>query len=474
MRMPGFPTFLCRVPSQGRHRFVAELFGLSTSLSRRSALRPKKPHAGIPVESVVRLCVHGILGWLSLVTCAAATGQNVTITPDAPSGTYRVGEHVTWTVTAAGISGDPQLAYEITTQDGKPARRGTVALVNGISRISGTRSSPGTLVVRVAGRDPGTHREWAQRCGAVFSPEQIAPSMQPPADFERFWSGKLETLRRTSVDEAVTPTTSGSPTVEHATVEIRARDGINVRGQLAHPKDNRPSPALLLLNGAGVSGLQPDWVLEHARRGWLVLNITLHDMPIDRDAAFYEKLSATTLADYAGSGSEGRESNYFLKGILRCYRGVEFLRTRSQWNRETLIVSGHSQGGWMAFAVAALHPAVTSFAANVPAGCDHTAALIGRPSPWPHWTSRWTKNRAAMLEAIRYYDAVNFARMIRVPGLVGVALADGACPADGILAAVNQLRGPKQVVVMPAAEHAGDHEPFNSAMKAILGKHEKL
>jgi cephalosporin-C deacetylase len=204
--------------------------------------------------------------------------------------------------------------------------------------------------------------------------------------------------------------------------------------------------------------------------GWIVFNISAHDIPVDADEAFYQRLSETRLADYAGSGSDNRDTNYFLKVILRCHRAVDFLQNRPEWNRETLIASGRSQGGWLAFAVAALHPAVTAFFANVPAGCDHTAETIGRPAPWPHWTSRWTKNRAGLIQASRYFDAANFAYSIRVPGLVGVALADTTCPPDGIFAAVNQLKARKEIVVMPGATHSGDHAPFEDALLRALEK----
>lgn len=359
------------------------------------------------------------------------------------------------------------LDFELSTQDGKPPSRGRITLEDGRARISGTRSNPGPLLLRVRGQG-GSKQEWNQASGVVFSPERIAPSMAPPADFDQFWAGKVDAVRRTPTQVTVTATACANPSVDYSLVDIRARDGINVRGQFARPASGRSWPAMLVLQGAGVFRLSPEWVLEPAARGWLVLNISAHDIPVDADDAFYQRLGTTTLADYAGAGSDRRETNYFLNVILRCHRAVDFLQSRPEWNHETLLVSGHSQGGWMALAVAALHPGVTAFAANVPAGCDHTAPSVGRLAPWPNWASRWTRNRAGLMQAARYFDAVNFARSIRAAGLVGVALGDATCPPDGIFAAVNQLRGPKEIIVMPNANHSGDHAAFEQALAGML------
>ena len=65
-----------------------------------------------------------------------------------------------------------------------------------------------------------------------------------------------------------------------------------------------------------------------------------------------------------------------------------------------------------------------------------------------------------MLSAARYFDAMNFATRIRCPALVGLGLADTACPAEGVLATCNQLTGPKTIVIMPRADHGGDHKAF--------------
>jgi cephalosporin-C deacetylase len=68
-----------------------------------------------------------------------------------------------------------------------------------------------------------------------------------------------------------------------------------------------------------------------------------------------------------------------------------------------------------------------------------------------------------------YFDAVNFAAHIKCPVLTGLGLVDITSPPSGVFAALNQVSGPKEVVVMPDANHHGDHNthaPFEKRATA--------
>ena len=113
---------------------------------------------------------------------------------------------------------------------------------------------------------------------------------------------------------------------------------------------------------------------------------------------------------------------------------------------------------------------VTAFAANVPAGCDHTGKQAGRLPGWPNWASRvWQKkDEQKMLTASRYFDAMNFATRAKCPGLIGLGLVDPVCPAEGIFATCNQLQGPKEIVIMPKAGHTINLEDPDGFNRAVL------
>jgi cephalosporin-C deacetylase-like acetyl esterase len=146
---------------------------------------------------------------------------------------------------------------------------------------------------------------------------------------------------------------------------------------------------------------------------------------------------------------------------LSCYRAADYLTRRPDWDGKTLVVTGGSQGGMQTIVTAALHPGVTAAVADVPAGCDLNGPEAGRAPGWPMWYWQTQgKDERKVREAARYYDVVNFAPRVKRPVLIGLGLVDTTCPAPGVFTMANQLRGPKEVVVMPAAGHGGDHTAY--------------
>jgi cephalosporin-C deacetylase len=210
----------------------------------------------------------------------------------------------------------------------------------------------------------------------------------------------------------------------------------------------------------------------------LVLNISVHDQPIDESLEFYKALSNGPLKKYTQLGCEDRESSYFLRMFLGCVRAVDYLASRPDWDGKTLLVAGQSQGGLQAMVAAALSPKVTGVLALVPAGCDTHSPRVGRSSSWPYWLS----NRENDLEKVKatavYFDGINFAARIHCPVLIAYGLADETSRPSGVAAAVNLIRAPKEVLILPLSDHKGkngSHTAFRqrSAVwkKAAMGSH---
>ena len=73
---------------------------------------------------------------------------------------------------------------------------------------------------------------------------------------------------------------------------------------------------------------------------------------------------------------------------------------------------------------------------------------VGREPGWPKWYGATQgKDATKVHEASRYYDVVNFAPRIKCPVLVGFGVVDEVCPPEGVMAAVNQITAPKEVLL---------------------------
>jgi cephalosporin-C deacetylase-like acetyl esterase len=185
-------------------------------------------------------------------------------------------------------------------------------------------------------------------------------------------------------------------------------------------------------------------------------NINAHDLPIDKPASFYEEQTQGALKEYWKMGNDDREKSYFLRMYLACYRAAEYLTERPDWDGKTFLVIGTSQGGLQALLTAAFQSKVTAVIAGVPGGCDLTREKLGSRDGWPAWTFRTAgEENVRTTEASRYYDIANFTPRIKCPVLVSAGLIDEICPPEGIVGAVNQIKGPKELVLLPRADHMG-------------------
>lgn len=208
---------------------------------------------------------------------------------------------------------------------------------------------------------------------------------------------------------------------------------------------------------------------DRAREGWLTLNISAHDLPIDQPKEFYQEQNAGPLKDYPAIGNDDRETSYFLRMYLSCYRAAQYLTERDDWDGRVQVVTGGSQGGLQTLMLAGLHPRVTAALAGVPAGCDMAGPDVGRAPGWPMWYWKTqNKDPDKVHRASQYYDVVNFASRIQCPVLVGMGLIDQTCPPAGVYAALNQITSPKEVVLLTRGEHQ-DRNGAHAAYYARFG-----
>lgn len=421
-----------------------------------------------------------------LLTQFLFAADSLQITTNRADGTYAVGEKITWTISRPDkASSDSEsndalkdqwpLTYTVLEGGLQKIQSGSISESDLPFKITASRKTPGTLLLVIPTKD--AKGKQVDRYGAaVVAPKKISVSKPAPEDFDLFWKSKIDELNSVPFDTVLEKIDVGDDKIEYYKITMNNIRGKKIYGQIAKPKDGKNLPALLQVQWAGVYPLQRDWILWRARNGWISMNISAHDLPIDEPEQFYQEQSNTALKDYPGMGNEDRETSYFLPMFLACRRAVDYLIQRDDWNQRTVLVHGGSQGGYQAIVTAGLHPAVTAFAANVPAGCDHTGAFANRSPGWPSWASRtWQgKNAAKMLEASRYFDAMNFASRAKCDALVGVGLIDTVCPAEGVIATYNQLAGTKQLVVMPNADHGGDHKAYVEAFDQFMAKHKSV
>lgn len=311
-------------------------------------------------------------------------------------------------------------------------------------------------------KDGRTYRGLAT---AGFRPDLIKPVVTEPADFDKFWNDGKTRLSKIPV-EAKMEHLPGSSTskadvyhVSFQTVGTGLSAISRLYGILAIPKTNDPSqkfPALLRVPGAGVR--QYTGQIAMAELGLITLEVGIHGIPVTLPQAFYDDLRNSALNRYMFYNMDDRETYYYRRVFLSMIRANDFLTSLPQYNGRDLGVIGGSQGGALAIVTAALDPRVKALTASYPAMSDMAGYTANRAGGWPH-AFRDTKMRTKeKLETASYYDVVNFARRLKVPGIYSWGFNDETCPPTSIYASYNTITSPKSVVLGLEMGHANSAE----------------
>ncbi len=396
---------------------------------------------------------------------AAPAPTTITAQPDHSNGVYKEGEKINLTVSVTPKDGKPLTAvsYIIKRNGVTEVAKGKLPLTDNKATLTFTPESFGSeLVLFTAGEPPNNIKGI---CGAVVAPEKFTQGTPCPEDFDAFWQGKIKQLKAVPANPVLVSAPSEKEGVEYSKITMDNINGTHVYGQIARPAKGTKFPAILQVQYAGVYPLQKVWVTGRAASGWLAMNIIAHDIPIDEKQEFYDNLTKGSLLNYTRIGELDRETSYFVRMLLACYRAAEYLSTRPDWDGRVLVVTGNSQGGLQSFATAALFPKMTGVIVGVPAGCNAVPAK-DQPLGWPYWIQ--PNQNPKVSKTAPYFDAATFAARVKCPVLIGVGLSDVTSPPWGVYSAFNQTKGPKEIVPMPSAEHRGRHDAFDQRSRAWL------
>ena len=242
------------------------------------------------------------------------------------------------------------------------------------------------------------------------------PSAPEPADFDRFWGHAKARLARVAMDPILQK--SDQYSTKDATVykiSLGNIAGSRLYGWIGIPTREGRFPAILTVPAAGVYATPAGWT-DWTRRGFIAMGISAHDYDCDMPKETYDQLNAGPLKGYPFQGRQSAQSFYFMRVFLSCVRSIDYLTSRPEWDGENVVVTGSSQGGGLSIISAGLDPRVTAIAANVPALCDHTGALVGRQAGWPRLIPSGDELAVQRVTRVsQYFDAVNFARRIKCP-----------------------------------------------------------
>ena len=406
-----------------------------------------------------RLIIIGILfcvlGSLSISAQIRGTNIVVSVTPDHQDWNYKVGEKASFGVNVRK-SGTLLNQVKIDYEAGPvmyPNTKKTLILKDGTMKWSGEMKTPGFYRLKVVAHVDG--KDYEGLCTAAFSPEKIKPFAQEPKDFDDFWKKALDEARQIDLN----PTKVLLP--ERCTKDVNVyeisyhnnRWGSKMYGVLSVPVKPGKYPALLRVPGAGVRPYSGDTYTATGK--CIVLEIGIHGVPVTMEQKVYDDLANAALNGYWDTNLENPDRNAYKRVVTGAVKGVDMIASLDEWDGKTLGVTGSSQGGFLSLAVAALDKRVTFLAAVHDAMCDYEAELHGVAGGWPHYFYHAKMNAItkARLEGARYYDGVNFARRITVPGWYSFGYNDEVVPPTSSYGLYNSVKAPKTLSLYQMTGH---------------------
>lgn len=277
----------------------------------------------------------------------------------------------------------------------------------------------------------------------------------PPGDLGDFWEQTLAELRQVPLETRFEVMTYPVPDVAVYRVLFNGFRGSRIAGWYIAPRKPGRFPGLAIYHGYG--GYR-EYVYDHlvwALQGFAVLAVDVAGQAGESTDSC--RHGGGRVGGWLTQGILTREEYFYRGAYADSVRAVDVLLSRAEVEASRVGVTGISQGGGLALAVAALHRVPICVAADVPFLCDFPRALTLSPvAPYAElaeYLHIHPEHEEQVFETLRYFDLVNLAPWIQCPSLVSVGLRDQTCPPGTIYGMYNRITAPKEIRIWKYSGH---------------------
>ena len=345
-----------------------------------------------------------------------------------------------------------------------------------VIRIDTSKLVPGFYDIHVQ-LDSGMPEPYKAVCVFGYRADEMAIAQTQPKDFVTFWEkavanlkeipldakhGKMETfdnkaIAQYNLEHACLPADydpSGHvvETVESCKVNFAGPDtGGRVYGYLAKPVSKGRFPAMLILPGAGFN--RRSRPLEHARHGYVALDIQVHGQDVDSEGKY------PTQPGYGDKSITDPMQHYYYNVHLRCVQAINYLCSRPDVDPTQIVLVGGSQGGRLGIVTAGIDHRVTAV----------VSCIANSPNmPYINWVKASNAKRDNGMSVTgdppmagsdretceAYIDPMNYAPHIQCPVLMNAGLIDPVSPPSSVFGVYNQLDAKiRKMVAIPGVGH---------------------
>lgn len=294
---------------------------------------------------------------------------------------------------------------------------------------------------------------------------EFREELPEPPGLDSFWQSTLAEAAGVPLDVRLEPVHSILPSVLTFDVTYAGFDGAPIRAWLHLPavalRDGSPLAGVVQFQGYnGGRGLAHEHTFwAQAGFAHLVMDTrgqgsgwTTGDTP-DPGA------SGPAQGGFLTRGIERPEDHFYRRVFVDAVRAVEVLRTHPDVDADRVAVTGHSQGGGIATAVASLSTNVAAAMPDVPFLAHFRRAVDLTPGDPYAEVARYLgahRDRAEQAFAtLAHFDAALLGRRASAPALFSVAMMDSICLPSTVFTAYHAYAGPKEIDVYEFNDHEG-------------------
>ncbi len=295
------------------------------------------------------------------------------------------------------------------------------------------------------------------------------PALPAPEDMDAFWAGTLTQAAQHPVAAVFRPVQAGLRLIDTFDVTFAGHGGHPVRGWLHLPAGSGERlPCVVQYVGYGGGRGLP-----HENLLWAVAGYA-HFIMDTRGQGSAWSVGDTGDPEPAGPSHPGfmtrgildPASYYYRRLYVDSVRAVDAACAHDAVDAARIAVTGGSQGGGLALAVAGLRHDLTAVMPDVPYLCHFRRAVqVAERGPYLEIARYLKVHRNRVDDALRtldYFDAAVIGRSATAPALFSVALQDEICPPSTVFAAYNAYGGAKQIREYAFNDHEGG-EGFQQA-----------
>jgi cephalosporin-C deacetylase len=290
------------------------------------------------------------------------------------------------------------------------------------------------------------------------------PTRDEPPDFDEFWTTTLREARDAAGPSRFVPYDAALSTVEVYDVTFPGFAGQPVRGWFLLPRHSagRLPCVVEYIGYGGGRGRPHDWLLWSAA-GYANLVMDTRGQgsngSLAGDTADPDPAGTPQAPGFLTRGITDPNLYYYRRVFTDAARAVDAARSHARVDPDRVVVTGGSQGGGIALAVAGLVDGLAAVMPDVPFLCHYRRATeVTDAMPYQELVSYLRVHRDAIDRAfatLSYFDGVNFAARARARALFSVRLMDEVCPPSTVFAAYNHYAGAKDITVWPFNGHEG-------------------